>query len=109
MYQNPWMMGVVPPAESGNSEKKKKMNNAKVQRKEKSPARRNKNSPADRTKGESSPAVAVSSVPKTTVVLRNIPKEFTRDEMISLLHASGFLGKFDFIYVPFDFRFYKSV
>lgn len=40
----------------------------------------------------------------TTVILRNIPVEYTRQMLLDLLNSRGFAGKFDFVYVPRDFQ-----
>lgn len=40
----------------------------------------------------------------TTVMLRNLPNDYTRDMLMELLDGQGFSGRFDFIYVPFDFK-----
>jgi len=41
---------------------------------------------------------------RTTVMMRNLPESFTRASLLELLSAEGFFGRFDFIYVPFDFK-----
>jgi len=41
---------------------------------------------------------------RTTVMLRNLPNNYTRDMVMSLLDKEGFQGKFDFFYLPIDFR-----
>lgn len=40
----------------------------------------------------------------TTVMLRNLPNDYTRDMLLELLVSCGFHGHFDFIYLPFDFK-----
>jgi hypothetical protein len=40
----------------------------------------------------------------TTIMLRNIPNNITRAELVDLLVRYGFGGKFDFIYLPVDFN-----
>jgi hypothetical protein len=42
--------------------------------------------------------------PKTTVMLRNIPNNYTRDKLLALLETEGFLRDCDFVYLPFDFK-----
>ena len=44
-----------------------------------------------------------SSSTRTTVMLRNIPNKFTRDELLAVI-CERMLGKFDFFYLPSDFR-----
>jgi hypothetical protein len=43
-------------------------------------------------------------VPRTTVMVRNIPNNYTRDMFISMLNSEGFQGLYDFAYLPIDFR-----
>lgn len=40
---------------------------------------------------------------RTTLMLRNVPKEYSRSALISLLNALGFAGCYDFVYMPMDF------
>lgn len=40
----------------------------------------------------------------TTVMLRNLPNDYTRDMLMELLDTKGFGGNYDFLYLPFDFR-----
>jgi hypothetical protein len=40
---------------------------------------------------------------RTTVMLRNVPVSYTRDELLATLEAGGFQGRFDFVYLPVDF------
>jgi len=40
---------------------------------------------------------------KTTVLLRNLPTDFTRAAFLELLEDEGFDGTFDFVYLPIDF------
>jgi RNA recognition motif-containing protein len=40
----------------------------------------------------------------TTVMLRNLPNNYTRDMLIELLDAKGFKQRFDFVYLPIDFE-----
>jgi hypothetical protein len=41
---------------------------------------------------------------RTTVMLRNIPNNYTRDMFTELLDAHGFSGRYNFVYLPMDFR-----
>lgn len=41
--------------------------------------------------------------PKTTVMLRNLPNNYTRSMLLHLLDEQGFGGKYDFLYLPIDF------
>jgi hypothetical protein len=40
---------------------------------------------------------------RTTVMLRNLPNNYKRDEVLKLLDKEGFSGKYDFVYFPIDF------
>merc|ERR1711959_226021 len=39
----------------------------------------------------------------TTLMLRNIPNNFTREMLLNMLNTEGFAGKYDFVYLPMDF------
>jgi len=39
-----------------------------------------------------------------SVMMRNVPNCYTRDMLVDLLDAEGYLGSFDFLYIPIDFR-----
>mmetsp|Transcript_95375 Transcript_95375/g.269936 ORF Transcript_95375/g.269936 Transcript_95375/m.269936 type:complete len:510 (+) Transcript_95375:67-1596(+) len=41
---------------------------------------------------------------KTTIMLRNIPNNYTRDQVEDLLNKHHFKGKYDFLYLPYDFN-----
>merc|ERR1712196_722139 len=48
-----------------------------------------------------------SAVPKhlrTTVMLRNIPSNYSSQMLKELLDAMNFSGRYDFLYLPMDFR-----
>jgi len=40
---------------------------------------------------------------KTTVMLRNLPRDLSRDALLKLLDDNGFAGKYNFMYLPIDF------
>merc|ERR1712072_355097 len=40
---------------------------------------------------------------RTTVMLRNLPREFSRAALLKLLDDKGFAGKYNFLYMPVDF------
>jgi len=44
------------------------------------------------------------SEPRTTLMLRNLPEEYTRDMLTQMLNDEGFKALYDFIYVPMSFR-----
>lgn len=50
------------------------------------------------------PAVVEVEEEKTTVMLRNVPYNVTRDSVIKMMDDAGFKGLYDFIYMPIDFR-----
>merc|ERR1712056_70116 len=41
---------------------------------------------------------------QTTIMMRNIPGEYTRDDLLELLDQHRFNGFFDLVYLPVDFR-----
>jgi len=47
--------------------------------------------------------VDASSENTTTLMLRNIPNDFTREMLLNMLNSKGFAGKYDFVYLPVDF------
>lgn len=47
---------------------------------------------------------AVAGGVATTIMMRNVPRHFSRDGLRLLLDSEGFSGKYDFIYLPKDFR-----
>jgi hypothetical protein len=40
----------------------------------------------------------------TTLMIKNIPNNYKRENLVSCLDALGFKGKYDFVYLPVDFR-----
>lgn len=56
------------------------------------------------TEVASKQVVGLGKETRTTVMMRNLPETFTRTTLLDLLSAEGFFGRFDFIYVPFDFK-----
>jgi hypothetical protein len=40
----------------------------------------------------------------TTVMLRNIPNRYTQGHLVDLLDENGFRSRYDFVYLPMDFR-----
>jgi len=47
---------------------------------------------------------AQGSEPHTTVMLRNLPNNYTRAMVLAMIDGQGFKGTYDFLYVPIDFR-----
>ena len=41
---------------------------------------------------------------KTTVMLRNIPNRYTQGEFLTYLSQLGFTSKYDYFYLPRDFK-----
>jgi len=41
---------------------------------------------------------------RTTVMLRNLPNNYTRDMLLELIDSLGFRGQYDFLYLPIDFQ-----
>jgi len=41
---------------------------------------------------------------RSTVMFRNVPNDYTRDHLMKILDEEGFEGKYNFIYLPVDFR-----
>lgn len=48
-------------------------------------------------------ATSSSNTSKTTVMWRNIPNNFVRNDLLELLDSHGFKGAYDFFYSPVDF------
>jgi len=61
-----------------------------------------KTSTSDLTKGES--LSRPSEAEWTTLMIRNLPSQYTREDFVSLLIDRGFAGRFDFVYFPVDFE-----
>merc|ERR1712072_816951 len=40
---------------------------------------------------------------RTTVMLRNLPREYNRTSLLQMLDSNGFKGKYNFVYMPIDF------
>jgi len=58
--------------------------------------------------GPSGPSI-LSSESRTTVLFRNLPKRFSRSELLDLLNSNGFRGRYDFVYLPFNFDSMESI
>jgi len=42
-------------------------------------------------------------------MLRNLPNNYTRSMLLKLLDAEGFIGQYDFVYLPMDFKTHASL
>jgi len=42
--------------------------------------------------------------PQTTVMIRNMPNNYSRAMFVELLDSEGFAGQYDFLYLPMDFE-----
>lgn len=47
--------------------------------------------------------------PYTTVMLRNLPNNYSRAMLLKLIDTEGFGGQYDFIYLPMDFKSHASL
>mmetsp|Transcript_75388 Transcript_75388/g.157118 ORF Transcript_75388/g.157118 Transcript_75388/m.157118 type:complete len:446 (-) Transcript_75388:61-1398(-) len=52
-----------------------------------------------------------SSAPleRTTIMLRNLPNNYTRGSLLTLLDNEGFGGQYDFLYLPIDFKTHSAM
>merc|ERR1711896_64573 len=41
---------------------------------------------------------------RTTVQIRNLPNNYSKKQVLALLNKMGFVGSYDFFYMPYDFR-----
>lgn len=53
---------------------------------------------------ERSDEVVASTQEKTTVMLRNVPYNCSRDTVVKMMDEAGLCGLYNFIYLPIDFR-----
>lgn len=60
---------------------------------------------ARRTSAQAGPSQHdVESHKRTTLMLRNLPKSYTRSAVLGILDSEGFAGSYTFIYAPTDFK-----
>jgi len=45
----------------------------------------------------------------TTLMIRNLPNMYSRDDILALLVSRGFAGKFNFMYYPVDFQTHQAL
>lgn len=50
------------------------------------------------------PPVVKSESEWVTVMIRNLPNNYGRNDVVALLDEQGFLAKYDFVYLPIDFK-----
>jgi hypothetical protein len=55
------------------------------------------------------PTVSPAKETRTTVMLRDLPEAYSRTSLLKLLDAQGFFGRFDFIYLPVDFKHQRNL
>lgn len=48
-------------------------------------------------------SVTSAHVGRTTVMIRNMPNNYTRAMLLEMMDSKGFRGQYDFIYMPIDF------
>ncbi|CAE7570339.1 ML1 [Symbiodinium natans] len=53
--------------------------------------------------GAWSEQASVRRRPRTTVMMRNLPNNYTRSMLLQLLDSHDFAGQYDFLYLPIDF------
>merc|ERR1740120_413238 len=46
---------------------------------------------------------------RTTIMLRNIPNDYTRDMLLELLDSEGLASLYDFVYLPSDFKRWQGL
>jgi hypothetical protein len=51
-----------------------------------------------------SPVMLQKTQQRTTVVIRNVPSHLTRAELVNILDDAGFSERYDFVYLPTNFR-----
>jgi hypothetical protein len=55
-------------------------------------------------KFSASPVEVQKQPERTTVVLRNLPSHLSRTELVKILDDAGFIERYDFVYLPTNFR-----
>lgn len=58
---------------------------------------------------ESSLATSANGLPMTTVMLRNLPNRYTRAMLLAMLDEEGFKARYDFVYLPIDFKTHSGL
>eukprot|EP00401_Gymnodinium_catenatum_P076544 CAMPEP_0117467908 /NCGR_PEP_ID=MMETSP0784-20121206/5902_1 /TAXON_ID=39447 /ORGANISM="" /LENGTH=333 /DNA_ID=CAMNT_0005261899 /DNA_START=30 /DNA_END=1030 /DNA_ORIENTATION=- len=90
--------GADTPSSEGESEK---ADEEQAQEMELSCATTDVGTDSDSGSAASTPGKSVDS--RTTIMLRNLPNNYSREMLLDLLDRLGYMGKFDFLYLPIDF------
>lgn len=54
-------------------------------------------------------AAGDAAVQRTTVMLRNLPNNYTRHMLLNMIDSEGFAGRYDFLYLPIDFKTHAAL
>lgn len=65
--------------------------------------------PAERWRGMQCISKVSECDEQTTVMIRNIPNNYTREQLLEVVNGSGFHGKYDFVYLPMDFTKHSNL
>lgn len=65
---------------------------------------RQSSDPTEQFSGVGIPRVSEEHVECTTAMMRNVPCSLSRKGLIQLLDNNGFRGKYNFVYMPMDFK-----
>lgn len=60
--------------------------------------------PTESKNSEACPSQDTDSESRTTVLMRNLPSEYTREMVVEMLNDNGFQGCYDLLYLPLDFK-----
>lgn len=71
---------------------------------ERMPAHVQRRAAARRDMADDGVVTDVKREDRTTVMLRNLPNNYTQAMVLAMLDGEGFLGDYDFVYLPMDFR-----
>lgn len=65
--------------------------------------------PKPKPAAKQTPAKPGKITEMTTVMLKNLPNNYTRAMLLELIDSEGFQGKYDFLYLPIDFRTHAAL